>query len=222
MYLHYSFDVWSTLIKTNPDFSAERNNFFYRNHNPKNLTEIEVKSILSDVRAMCDHIDSVTGMSISSLEVISIILWRLGSSKADPELIRDYMERVFLAHPPLFYSDTTISTLETLKSGGANLSILSNTSFIRGTTISKFFKSTPIAKLMSFELYSDMWRMAKPNPQFYKKMLNSAYRNSIPLTKKSQIIHVGDNPITDLQGAKLFGVHALLINSNDKTIIDLL
>lgn len=221
-YLHYSFDLWNTLVKGNPIFAEERLNFFFKNHNPNRLSEPEVRSIVFDVRKMCDSIDSITGYSIDSLEVISIILWKLGSQKSDPLLVRDYIERLFLGNPPTIYSKDTIPTLERLKSQGSNLSILSNTSFIRGVVMSGFLKNTPLSKLMSFELYSDMWNMAKPNPQFYKKMYSAAYSNSIPLQKKTEILHVGDNEVTDFKGAKLFGVNALLINSNNKTIIDLL
>jgi len=33
-YRHYSFDLWLTLIKSNPGFKAERAHYFFENYNP--------------------------------------------------------------------------------------------------------------------------------------------------------------------------------------------
>jgi putative hydrolase of the HAD superfamily len=70
-----------------------------------------------------------------------------------------------------------------------------------------------IDSYFSFKLFSDEIGYSKPNPLAYKTM----YQNVLslkPTIEKHQILHVGDNPIADLQGAENFGINGKLLLPN--------
>ena len=60
-YKHYSFDLWLTLIKSNPRFKQERTSYFYEKFNTKNKSIEEVALIFRQVDLMVNAINEKTG-----------------------------------------------------------------------------------------------------------------------------------------------------------------
>lgn len=224
LYKHYSFDLWLTLIKSNPGFKQERARIFHTRYNPLKKSLEEVVTIFRQVDLMVNSINEKTGKNIDAEEmylmVISILNdYHPGFAAIDMHALYQEMEELLFAHLPLVYCDHTADTLASLKeSGTSTVSLLSNTGFIKGRTLRKVLAALQLDQYLDFQLYSDEVRLSKPSQAFFQLMLDHIDRQKHVELELRDIIHVGDNPVADLQGAHTFGIHSVLINSNDQTI----
>ncbi|WP_443946777.1 HAD family hydrolase [Pedobacter sp. AW1-32] len=226
-YKHYSFDLWLTLIKSNPSFKQERAAYFHQKFNPKNKPLEEVIIIFRRVDLMVNAINEKTGKNVDADEMYLMVISMMNDFEVhfqiDLPTLELEMEELLLNHMPLIYSDSTLETLSALKNNSiSTTNILSNTGFIRGKTLRKVVYHLGIDCFIDFQLYSDEVRMSKPNPGFFQLMLDGINRDIHSDIKLSEILHVGDNPVADIGGAEAAGIHSLLINSNDLSILNLL
>jgi len=224
IYKHYSFDLWLTLIKSNPQFKQERARLFYSKYNSLHKSFEEVATIVRQVDLMVNSMNEKTGKNIDAdemcLMVISIINdYHPDFSGMDMESLYSEIEALLFNYPPLIYCDHTKNTLAKLKeSGNATVSILSNTGFIRGKTLRKVLMMLELDPLLDFQLYSDEVRLSKPNKAFFQLMLDSIDRKKHKQIELHEIVHIGDNPVADILGATTAGIKSVLINSNQQTI----
>ncbi len=228
-YLHYSFDLWLTLIKSNPYFKIERNKIFHRDFNAAGKSIDDVTRAFRTVDLMVNAVNESTGKNIDSdemyLMVISLINDnQLNLSDIDAAKLYQDMEKLLFYYLPRVYSPVTISTLRALKEQtGSTFSILSNTGFIKGTTLRKVLMELKLSEYFDFQLYSDEVGMSKPNPALFNLMLQNIKQintdKDIPF---DNIIHIGDNPKADIEGAHAAGIKSLLINSNNLSILSLI
>lgn len=223
-YKHYSFDLWLTLIKSNPAFKTERTKYFHAHYNSRKKTIEQVALVFRQVDLMVNAINEKTGKNIDAdemyLMVISIINdYSTEFQGVDLEGLYLEMESLLLNNMPLLYNESSLTVLSELKSTGlSTLNILSNTGFIKGKTLRKVLEHLKLDAFLDFQLYSDELRLSKPNPEFFQVMLDTIDREKHPEIGLHEIIHVGDNPVADVKGAKAMGIHSLLINSNDLLI----
>lgn len=228
-YRHYSFDLWLTLIKSNPEFKTERARFFYNNFNEKKKRIEGIQLIFRQVDVMCNQINETTGKNIDAEEMYLMVIsmindYEYSFSEINLSALYDEVEDILLNHMPVVYCDNTIDVLCRLKEkNGRTFNILSNTAFIKGCTLRKVLANLGLAQLFDFQLYSDEAGVSKPNRQFFQMMFekvkNMAQNTDISL---GEIVHVGDNPIADIAGASSFGINSILINSNNTNILNLL
>ncbi|MDN5286420.1 MAG: putative hydrolase of the superfamily [Mucilaginibacter sp.] len=228
-YHHYSFDLWLTLIKSNPDYKLERTRIFHRDFNPGNKSIEEVAKAFRVVDLMCNAVNERTGKNIDSdemhLMVISLINDnQLDLKQIDTDKLYADMEALVLNNMPLVYDDVTINVLDRLKQkGGSTLSLLSNTGFIKGAILKKILAELKMDQYFDFQLYSDEVGMSKPNPAFFNLMLQNIKQiNKGKEITLDSIIHIGDNPKADIEGANAAGIKSLLINSNNQSILSLI
>lgn len=233
-YKHYSFDLWLTLIKSDPKFKQERDKYFYIHFNRGvQFSQEEVSAIIRDVDITCNAVNEIAGGSISPLEMYAMILRKLNyptENLKETDLFAIYhkIEALFLKYPPQPYCKDTFPTLLKLREKGATLSLLSNTGFITGDTIDKMFDQhfpihvpgMSVKHIFSFRLYSDRFQCSKPSRRFFNLMTEVCERNHA--VSEKHILHVGDNPIADGEGAKRAGLAHYIINSNNQKIKDLL
>ncbi len=227
-YQHYSFDLWLTLIRSNPLFKQERTKFFHQNFNHQHKTIEEIALIFRQVDLMCNAINEKTGKNIDADKMYLMVISRINEDMLllpdiNLDLLEKEMETLLFKHLPLVYCSQTINVLAQIcKTGESSTSILSNTGFIRGKTLRKVLKQLNLDRYFDFQLYTDEVGMSKPNPEFFKLMLNQ-----IAAIKKTEnicldkIIHIGDNQNADIKGADAVGIQSLLINSNDQQISSL-
>jgi len=224
VYKHYSFDLWLTLIKSNPAFKTERARYFHANFNHLGKTIDEVSGIFRSVDLMVNTINERTGKNIDAEEmylmVISIINdYSISCLDIDVDGLYNEMETLILKHMPLVYCSDSINVLKRLKDSGlSTISLLSNTGFIKGKTLRKILNHLEIDTLLDFQLYSDEVRMSKPNVEFFQLMLDTIDRDKHTELGLHEVIHIGDNPFADVKGAEAIGIKSLLINSNHLTI----
>lgn len=216
-YKHYSFDLWLTLIKSNPKFKGIRNSLFFDFYNPSNKTIEEVSGIISSVDRMSTQYSELTGRHVQSTHMIFEILTQLNykiQSMKEVEMIDEAIQGFFTIFLPTVFDGNTLGVLENLARNGKVLNILSNTGFVHGDTLNKVLPTIGL-DMFDFKLYSDQLDMAKPNLDFFMAMV------SFNSSKAEEILHVGDNPIAD-GGSRKAGIDFLQINSNARRIIDIL
>ena len=225
-YLHYSFDLWLTLIRSNPAFKEKRARYFQQQHNSKNKSAEEIQSIFREVDLMCNAINEKTGGNISAEEMYLMVICRINEdhrviADTDTEALYEEMEQLVFTHMPRIYCEHTIDALAQLRAQEeCSISLLSNTGFIKGKTLRKVLDQLSLSSYFDFQLYSDEAGMSKPNPAFFRLMLDTLATKRAVATK--QILHIGDNPNADLAGAAAAGIPGFLINSNAQTILNLL
>ena len=228
-YKHYSFDLWLTLIKSNPIFKKERALFFYKHLNVANKSLEKVELIFRKVDLMSNAINQKTGGNLKAEEMYLMVIYEINGLNStfedlDMEWLLHEMELLFFQYIPTIYNSKTLSTLHKLKEiPDVSMSILSNTAFIKGSTLRIVLEKLEMAHFFDFQLYSDEVSMSKPNYELFALMMEKIYyKRKHDNLIFDDIIHVGDNVIADIDGANTLGINSFLINSNDKTIDDLL
>jgi putative hydrolase of the HAD superfamily len=227
-YQHYSFDLWLTLIKSNPEFKIQRTEIFHRDFNPYNKSIDEVAKVFRQVDLMCNAVNENTGKNIDSEEMHLMVISLINDNRLnirDVDISKLYldMEALLFNYLPVLYSPVTIEVIDHLKNkSGGTFSLLSNNGFIKGVTLKKVLSELKIDQYFDFQLYSDEAGMSKPNPAFFELMLQNIKRVNHPKQiNLNNIIHVGDNPVTDIEGANTAGIKSMLINSGNQDITSL-
>ena len=216
-----------TLIRSNPLFKTERDRFFHDRFNPRGITLDSVSRIFRQLDLLGNAVNERTGGSLQAEELylmaIGLVTEDYASLKrVDISRLYADMEDLFLAYPPMLYDDRTLSTLEALRgTTGASFSILSNTAFIKGRTLRKVFPGLGLEGFFDFALYSDEAGMSKPNTALFRLMLDTVAVNKGVADPKG-VLHIGDNPVADEEGARTAGIDAWLVNSNGRHISSLL
>lgn len=225
-YKHYSFDLWLTLIKSNPQFKVARTAYFFKHFNAAHKSIEEVGQIFRQVDLMINAINEKTGKNVDADEMYLMVIALINNFNNNFKLIalddlhRD-MEKLLFTYPPVLYSNETLNVLAQIKAKpSVTTNILSNTGFIKGKTLRNILNHLGIAEYIDFQLYSDEVRMSKPNQNFFKLMLKEA--NQYQKLNAADVIHVGDNQNADILGAHAVGINSLLVNSNHQTISHLL
>ena len=224
---HYSFDLWLTLIKSNPLFKPARIEYFFKNYNFSKKKKIEIKKIFRKVDLMCNLINEKVGKNVDAMEMYLMVLYLIDSKDHGIDSIEiaklyQNMEDLVLKNTPILLNQNIRPTLIKIRDQGATISLLSNTGFIKGTTLRKVLTKLKILDLFDFVIFSDEIDMSKPNNEIYKLLFNKVKvlkkSNSI---KKEKIVHIGDNYTADYIGAKEFGFKAIFVdklNTLDKKI----
>lgn len=222
-YRHYSFDMWNTLIKPNPNFSKMRTHHMHINllKQGKLVDGEKIDMAFREVGEYHDSYCEMTGKSPDAFDLYAMVLYKLkGNLKSikslDIELLYKEIEEIFLQNPPALYDEDTLDVLNELQKRGKTMSILSNTAFIRGDTLDKVLKMYGIYDHFVFTFYSDQFDLSKPNMEFFRKV-----DYELPYDTE-HVIHVGDNELADRIGAQEYGFGHMIINSNSYTIKDLL
>ncbi len=229
IYKHYSFDLWMTLIRSNPAFKSKRTKFFYDHFNNHEKTLEEVGIIFSQIDVMCNAINEKTGGNIDAEEMYLMVINTMNNYHypfQDIDLYALYkeMEQLVFKYTPVFYSEETGDILRRLKqeAGDSTFSLLSNTAFIKGRTLRTVLQMIELDNYFDFQLYSDEIGMSKPNKELFKLMVNIIKEKRATPVSLTEIVHIGDNAKADSWGAEQVGISSILINSNDQTIRNLL
>jgi len=229
IYQHYSFDLWLTLIKSNPLFKQERTRFFYDHFNQHQKTQEEVGRIFRKVDLLCNAINEKTGGNIDAEEMYLMVISEINDysnafGNIDLAALYQEMDALVLKYLPVIYCSETVRTLRRIKeSPDRTISLLSNTAFIKGSTLRRVLQELELERYFDFQLYSDETGMSKPNEKMFRLMLdNVAAVRKDPALPLNNIIHIGDNIKADIDGAQMAGIRTLLVNSNNQCISSLL
>ncbi|MDR0195797.1 MAG: HAD family hydrolase [Myroides sp.] len=210
VYKHYSFDLWLTLFRSHPDFKTRRAQLFKDYFSISESIE-EVSSVLRYYDVLCNKINETTGGNIDTLEIYLLILGRFNVLPSFKELEEFYLEseKMFFNYPPVLLDHFNSTDFLRLRDHGGTLNILSNTGFIKGRTIKKYLEEIDFLQYFDFLIFSDEVNLSKPNPEIYKLVRNQV---DVSIMDK-QIVHIGDNNLSDYQGALDFGFSAYLVKN---------
>ncbi|MCF8428322.1 MAG: HAD family hydrolase [Bacteroidia bacterium] len=214
---HYSFDLWLTLIRSNPEFKKERIRHFTLKYNSCNKSEFEIKVIFETVDKMCNAINQKTGGNICTDEMYLMTLYLINEGNFEIQnfelnKLKLEMEYLFFKYPPVpIYESILNELIELKKRTKATFNISSNTAFIDGKLLRILLNNIGFAPLFEFQIYSDEIGFSKPNLAFYSKMYSEVELLHKQLNR-IEIAHIGDNIIADIEGAKSFGINAIDIN----------
>jgi putative hydrolase of the HAD superfamily len=206
-YKHISFDLWLTLIKSNPNYKSKRNQLF------KDFFEIEydIEIVSQKVRyydVVCNSINEKTGKNIDTDEIYLFILSSLGYdiNKLNRKMLEEFYkesEQIFYKNEPVFINRNTHQVFNDLRNEGITMNVLSNTGFIKGRTLRLFLDKNNLGHYFDFQIYSDECNYSKPNIEIFNLVHDRiTIKNRTP---KSQVLHIGDNLTADCIGAKAFG-----------------
>ena len=214
---HISFDLWLTLIRSNPEFKPLRNKLFLDFFGIKKGLD-EVSEAFLHYDQLFNRINEKTGRNVHYSEMLFVILDHLGIDtelvgKEDMALYYGQMEILFFNHHPLLLNKDTASILDKIRDSGCGINILSNTGFILGKTLRTLLQTLEIGHYFDFQLYSDETGYSKPSQLFYEQVFTAA--NNPGIIKKHEVLHVGDNKIADIEGATRFGFKAALIDDQN-------
>ncbi|MBY0487863.1 MAG: HAD family hydrolase [Flavobacteriaceae bacterium] len=214
-YKHISFDLWLTLIKSNPEFKNKRNLLFKDFFGLENTIE-KITEVVRYYDVLCNNINEKTGLNFDTFEIYYLILNALNARLDDittEHLNQFYNETeiLFMDNKPELINPQTNLMFKDMISQNKTISILSNTGFIKGYTLRKLIIDYELNDYFKFQIYSDEVGYSKPNPKMFQLVFDNI--SVLKNIKKQEIIHVGDNQNADYNGAISFGFNAyLLIN----------
>jgi putative hydrolase of the HAD superfamily len=215
-YRHISFDLWLTLIKSNPQFKNKRD-LLFKEYFAIDKSIEDISAVIRKYDILTNTINEKVGRNFDTYEIYYLMLEALDvdiDAITTKELgaFYNHTEDLLEEHKPILLSDTIPEMLSSLKQEGITLNILSNTAFIKGSSLRKIMSHYGIGDLFSFQAYSDETGFSKPGIGMY----NYAYENILKIgdIQKNEVLHVGDNPVSDYNGAMNFGFNAYLITNN--------
>ncbi|MDP9961894.1 HAD family hydrolase [Chryseobacterium lathyri] len=209
---HFSFDLWLTLIKSHPEFKTKRVELFTSFFDIDKPVEKVAKTV-KYYDDLCNTINEVTGGNIDTFEMYLLILGSLDVDvkQLDNEILNSFYlksEELFLEYKPVVIFENIKDFFDQIKNQGKTVNILSNTGFIKGRTMRKFLIQEELDQYIDFHIYSDEINISKPNPLIFQEVRNNIKNRDLPMHR---ILHIGDNPVADFNGAKDFGFSAHLL-----------
>lgn len=212
-YKHISFDLWLTLIKSDPEYKKRRNQLFKDFFSIARPIE-EVTSVIRKFDVLTNSINEKVTRNFDTYEIYCLILdyFNVDINSYDLQQLKAFYQQtedLLLEHKPLLINENIPSFIKYLHDSGTTLNILSNTAFIRGASLRKIIAHYGLHDFFAFQVYSDEIGFSKPGNQIY----DHAYGNIQKLGSigKHEVLHVGDNKVSDYDGALKYGFGAYLI-----------
>lgn len=210
---HISFDLWLTLIKSNPEFKKKRN-LLFKNFFEVDCTIDKVNEVVRYYDVLCNNINEKTGLNIDTYEIYYLILSALevDINKFETSKLSEFYEEtdsLFMNYKPELIFPDTKKLFQEITNEDKTINILSNTAFIKGRTLKKLLAYYELTDFFKFQIYSDEVGFSKPNNEIFQLVFDEI--NTFKSTEKKQILHVGDNSVADYNGAINFGFDAHLL-----------
>lgn len=182
-----SLDMWNTLIKSNPEYAKKRNEYLAYE---LSLPDDEVEKIYRTVKIESDKMAESESKCLSNTDIYKKFLSLIERQRYDWMKIRTNLERLFCKYPPIVLPET-IESIHNIQENNIELSIASNTNFIRGEVLNKAILSKWRIN-WKFYVFSDQINYPKPHFKFWKNVIRKASNIS-----PKEILHIGDNKICD-------------------------
>ncbi len=220
MIKNISFDLWMTLIRSHPEFKLKRAELIADTFNIKNISPKEIDSFIRSVDNVFDRYNMISGKKLSANKMYQKLLEKLVPEETSVTLdiaisLRKKADDLFGQYQPVFLNENIPQILSQLKEEGYVLNLSSNTGFIEGETLRTTLANMGILQYFDFLIFSDEINASKPSSHFFQHVYDHI---NVP---KNAVLHIGDNPKADYQGAKNFGFNALLITDPNYTINDI-
>jgi putative hydrolase of the HAD superfamily len=216
---HISFDLWMTLIRTHPEYKRKRAELFCHFFSVDNLELVEKAIRKTDL--MANHINETTGGNIDALELYMMVLqevhpdWKSFGIDALQSFYAK-TEKLFSNYLPLAVDDSVTGALQMVSDSGITMNILSNTGFIKGNMLRKAIEQLGWASYFTFTIFSDETGHSKPSTKMFQEVWTCVSMQNHTI-EKNEVLHFGDNPFADVEGASKFGFSAALFSPKQST-----
>jgi putative hydrolase of the HAD superfamily len=217
-------DLWLTLIRSNSAFKPARNELFIKSFGIKQSPE-DVLSVFHKYDKLFNCINESTGGNLARNEMLYLILDALAKDIRciSPAMLEDFWlqaDELFFNYPPELMDSRIVKILSDFQNVGISVSLLSNTAFIIGKTLRKFMGFIGIDHLLDFQVYSDEVNHSKPSPSIYDLVYVEA--NKIRPISRMEVLHIGDNALSDYTGANNAGFNSILFRPDHESLSALL
>jgi putative hydrolase of the HAD superfamily len=207
----FSFDLWETLISEaeEPLRQKERARIIAEK---SGAAPNAVHAAIRKVSRAFTEVYYREGRTMLTLERLDLILERLGRtlSPAEREETAQLLSEASLViAPPLI--DGAAAFLELLKKNGVTVTLISDTGYSRGCEMRTLLDRHGMLHFFDLCLFSDEEGMAKPRRELFEKI-----ERTFPRIPPSRMLHMGDNPLTDIAGAERSGWRTMLFQRNDE------
>lgn len=166
-----------------------------------------------------DRYNMISGKKLSANTMYRRLLQRLIPDKEvtmnHAIIVRQQADKLFTEYCPQFVNENVPNILAQLKEEGYTINLSSNTGFIEGHVLRGTLAELDILSYFDFLVFSDEIDASKPSSRFFEKVDEQTNVQSC------EVLHIGDNPKADYQGAINYGFKALLITKHDYTIHDI-
>ncbi|WP_424358319.1 HAD family hydrolase [Methanocella sp. MCL-LM] len=204
-----TFDVWNTLVVH--EFYDDRLKMHRMKSIRDALRDHGHPCTCEEIRIAYDYTEEClttvwkSERDISNDGHLALFLEGMGLEPDDStmEIIRDPYSCALLDFRPKLV-DGAADIINTLKEQGYRLGLISNTGRTPGRTMREVLSEYGLAGCFTAMTFSDEVGHIKPGRQIYDRALKSL--GSAP----ENIVHVGDNPLLDVYGAKACGWKAIL------------
>lgn len=212
---HISFDLWNTIIRSNPNYTSAANEVWMEHLGIKNLLggddpeiySIFLNSMIMTCNSYYNTISEVTGKHNTFKERLIYLYTATGIIptvdfiNTKSKSIYNSLEQVFLDNPSSLFDENTMDVLLELRDRGITTNIVSNVGFIKSQTLNKNLEILGVEDLFNFKIYTDQF----PIHNIFQGVINkSGYT-------PDKIIHVGSDRLTNIKCEDV-GIDFLQIN----------
>lgn len=211
MYKAFSFDLWNTLIVSNPAFKEARSEQW---SNFWQISKDLLASTLAQLDRETDKLAERKGIQTDFRERVIYLAECLNvplPTEDDLYFLYQVQERLFLEHLPFLSEPDLPALLAELQKRGARLFLVSNTGFIAGRTLRMAMQELGIGTHWEARFFSDEIGFSKPDKRIFAPLTHETGLSP------TDMLHIGDNFMTDYQGARKVGISACLYTKNLRT-----
>jgi hypothetical protein len=211
-YFHYSFDFWNTIVFSNPIFKEKRAELVCHLLDGQ-FTTTDINKAFEEVGRNYNRLMESGSKTTTPYELCDSVIKKIGfNGKIDLNFLLEEVGKIFLQNPPIL-CEGFLNFFHSINPNGTTISITSNTAFISGSIIKQFLASCRLLDKFHFCLFSDEIGFGKPAKEIFQALIFNTNKVNPGLIGQ-EIIHIGDNSITDFEGPRNFGLCSFLITPN--------
>lgn len=211
-----SFDIWLTLLKSNPAFKRHRNENLRQTFAPSMSFE-DFDRLLRHYDRQADHLAEESSEDYDFTRRLRLMFEAeaIAHKEADERFLEALHMQEELVHkyPPLPYTEAVPGLLQEI-SQYIPLAVTSNTGMLPGSLMRTLLETAGYRDCFAVHTFSDEVQASKPSPAIFKATVTGL---GVPA---SAILHFGDNPRADIEGAAAVGLMPVLVNITDAHSIE--
>lgn len=205
-----SFDLWGTLIKSNPEYKEKRLDLIQQY---TTMSRYEIQYNIDTIKKNIDVLVEKFGFHYNAEDIYFSIMNKCNINTTEVNL-KELCEDLFLKYPPVLIDNDLPELLKELAKN-YTLVISSNTVLINGFYLERTLYGLGIIYSFNHAFFSNEIGHSKPNPLFFKDV-----HSKLGLLT-NEIVHIGDNQKTDILGAMNYGFNTQFITETN-TITDII
>ena len=203
-----SFDIWGTLVRSHRSFKAHRNEMLQEVLG-LSIDPLRFDAELRRADREADLRSEESGSDLALADRLAPALVSLGVQGVElgPDLVADLERRqhdLALEMPPELLDERLPDLLRRL-ADLVPVGVTSNTGMLPGSTMRPLLAACDLAGALSVEVFSNEVGVAKPAAGIFRRTVEGF---GVPA---EGIVHVGDNPVADVDGARAAGLDVLLV-----------